>query len=50
MLGVLNAALPFSLIAWGEKHIDSGLAAIAQATVPLFDALLAAAGSCRTSG
>jgi drug/metabolite transporter (DMT)-like permease len=29
------------LIAWGEEHIDSGVAAIANATVPLFVALLA---------
>ena len=29
------------LIAWGEKHVDSGVAAIANATVPLFVVLLA---------
>ena len=23
-LGAVNAAIPFTLIAWGEKHIDSG--------------------------
>jgi drug/metabolite transporter (DMT)-like permease len=40
-LGVVNAALPFTLIAWGEKHIDSGVAAIANSTVPLFVVLLA---------
>jgi drug/metabolite transporter (DMT)-like permease len=40
-LGAVNAAIPFTLIAWGEKHIDSGVAAIANATVPLFVALLA---------
>ncbi|MBA3365437.1 MAG: DMT family transporter [Actinobacteria bacterium] len=40
-LGIVNAALPFTLIAWGEKHIDSGVAAIANATVPLFVVLLA---------
>ena len=40
VLGVLNAALPFWLIAWGEKHIDSGLAAVVQASVPIFNALL----------
>jgi drug/metabolite transporter (DMT)-like permease len=40
VLGVLNAALPFWLIAWGEQHIDSGLAAVVQASVPLFNALL----------
>lgn len=33
-LGVVNSALPFTLIAWGQKHIDSGVAAIASATVP----------------
>jgi drug/metabolite transporter (DMT)-like permease len=40
VLGVLNAALPFWLIAWGEQHIDSSVAAIAQATVPIFNLLL----------
>lgn len=40
-LGLLNAALPFWLIAWGEKHVDSGVAAIANSTVPIFVALLA---------
>ncbi len=41
VLGIVNAALPFTLIAWGEKHIDSGIAAIANAPVPIFVALLA---------
>ena len=41
VLGPINAALPFTLIAWGEKHVDSGVAAIANATVPLFVVLLA---------
>ena len=40
VLGVFNAALPFWLIAWGEQHIDSGLAAVVQASVPIFNALL----------
>lgn len=40
-LGLFNAALPFWLIAWGEKHVDSGVAAIANSTVPIFVALLA---------
>lgn len=40
-LGLVNAALPFTLIAWGEKHVDSGVAAIGNATVPLFVVLLA---------
>src|SRR5947208_16090376 len=40
-LGVLNGAIPFTLIAWGERHIDSGVAAVANATVPIFVAALA---------
>ena len=42
VLGTLNAAVPFWLVAWGEKHIDSSVAGIAQATVPIFTFLLAA--------
>ena len=42
VLGASNAALPFWLIAWGEKHIDSSVAGIAQATVPIFTFVLAA--------
>jgi drug/metabolite transporter (DMT)-like permease len=40
-LGAFNAALPFWLVAWGEKHVDSSVAGIAQATVPIFTFLLA---------
>jgi drug/metabolite transporter (DMT)-like permease len=40
-LGVVNGAIPFTLIAWGERHIDSGVAAIANATMPIFVVLLA---------
>jgi drug/metabolite transporter (DMT)-like permease len=40
-VGFLNAAFPFVLIAWGEKYVDSGVAAIANATVPIFVVLLA---------
>ena len=40
-LGIANGAIPFTLIAWGEKHIDSGVAAIANATMPIFVVLLA---------
>jgi len=35
-MGVFNTALPFTLISWGETHIDSGLASILNGTVPLF--------------
>src|SRR5881628_1774676 len=31
ILGVVNTALPFTLIAWGETRIDSGVAAIGNA-------------------
>jgi len=41
VMGTINGALPFTLIAWGETHIDSGVAAIANASVPIFVALLA---------
>jgi len=40
-LGIVNGAIPFTLIAWGEKHIDSGVAAIANASMPIFVVLLA---------
>src|SRR5919202_636073 len=40
-LGIVNGAIPFTLIAWSEKHIDSGVAAIANATMPIFVVLLA---------
>lgn len=34
-MGLLNNAVPFSLIVWGQIHIASGLAAILNATPPL---------------
>jgi drug/metabolite transporter (DMT)-like permease len=40
-LGVINSALPFTLIAWGQQHIDSGVAAIGNASVPIWVAILA---------
>jgi drug/metabolite transporter (DMT)-like permease len=40
VLGIINAALPMTLVAWGETHIDSSIAGIAQASVPIFVALL----------
>jgi drug/metabolite transporter (DMT)-like permease len=40
-LGIFNGAIPFTLIAWGEQHVDSGTAAVVNAGVPLFVALLA---------
>lgn len=40
VLGPVNLALPTWLIAWGEQHIDSGTAGIAQASIPVFVVLL----------
>ncbi len=34
--GLLQSALPFMLISWGEKHIASGLAGVLNATPPVF--------------
>lgn len=36
VMGLLNNALPFSLIVWGQGQIASGLAAILNATTPMF--------------
>ena len=41
VLGLLNASLPFWLLAWSEQRLDSGLAAVLQASTPLFAALVA---------
>jgi drug/metabolite transporter (DMT)-like permease len=38
--GFLQSALPFTLISWGEKHIDSGLAGLLNSTPPLFAFLI----------
>ncbi len=40
-VGLLNTSVPFWLLSWGETRIDSGLASIIQASVPIFNALLA---------
>lgn len=41
VVGVLNNVIPFSLIAWGETRISSGLASILNATTPVFAVLVA---------
>ena len=41
LAALFGNALPFSLIAWGEEAIDSGLAAILMAVMPLTTVLLA---------
>ena len=41
VMGLLNNALPCSLIVWGQIHIASGLASILNATTPLFTVIAA---------
>lgn len=39
--GILQFTINYGLIFWGEKYISSGLAALLQATIPLFGLLIA---------
>jgi drug/metabolite transporter (DMT)-like permease len=41
IMGLINNAIPFSLIVWGQKEVASGLAAILNATTPFFTVLVA---------
>ncbi|MBI5839176.1 MAG: DMT family transporter [Chloroflexi bacterium] len=41
ILGIVNVAIPFFLISWGEQVIDSAVAAILDSTVPLFTIVIA---------
>jgi drug/metabolite transporter (DMT)-like permease len=41
ILGIVNTVLPFALITWGEKSIESGLASVLQATAALFTTIVA---------
>jgi drug/metabolite transporter (DMT)-like permease len=41
MVGLFNVALPWLLISWSEKTIDSGTASILNSTTPLFTMILA---------
>ena len=41
VIGLTNVAIPFFLISWGELSIDSAVASILDATVPLFTILIA---------
>ncbi len=40
-MGLMNNVIPFWLIAWGQTHIAGGLAAILNATTPLWTVLVA---------
>jgi drug/metabolite transporter (DMT)-like permease len=41
LVALVNSAVPITVLAWAEKRLDSGLAAVIQASAPLFTALLA---------
>jgi drug/metabolite transporter (DMT)-like permease len=41
VMGVVNNAVPFSLIVWGQTHVTGGTAAILNATTPLFAIVVA---------
>jgi drug/metabolite transporter (DMT)-like permease len=41
VIALVNTALAFWLLSWGETRIDSGLASIIQAAVPIFNAVIA---------
>lgn len=41
VMGFFNSALPFTLIVWGQNHIDSGLAAILNASTAIFGVVVA---------
>jgi drug/metabolite transporter (DMT)-like permease len=41
VFGAIGNALPFTLIAWGETRVSSGLASILNATTPIFTVLVA---------
>ncbi len=36
IIGVLNTALPFSLLSWGQQYVPSAFAGISMAALPLF--------------
>lgn len=42
VMGLLNNAIPFGLMAWGQLHIPSGLTAILNAATAIFGVLMAA--------
>lgn len=41
LIGIINTALPFMLITWGETSIDTGLAGVLNSTTPLFSLIIA---------
>ena len=43
VMGLVNNALPFTLLAWGQLHIETGLTAILNASTAIWGVLVAAA-------
>lgn len=41
IIGIVNVAIPFMLISWGEQYIDSGIASVLNGSVPLFTVVIA---------
>ena len=41
VMGMMNTALPFVLISWGQQFIDTGVASILNGTVPLWAMVIA---------
>jgi drug/metabolite transporter (DMT)-like permease len=40
IIGFTEAAIPFSLVAWGQEHVDSGIASVLMGTIPIFTIIL----------
>lgn len=41
MIGLLEAAIPFVLVPWGQQHLNSAIAAVLMGTLPFYVLLLA---------
>lgn len=41
VVGLLNAAIPYTLFSWGEQVVDSGTAAVLNSLTPIFSLLIA---------
>ncbi|HEX2622916.1 MAG TPA: EamA family transporter [Phototrophicaceae bacterium] len=41
LLGIVNTGLPFTLLAWGEQTVESGLTSVLQAITPVFALVIA---------
>ncbi len=42
-MSIINNAIPFTLISWGQHHITGGLASVVNATTPMFATIFMAA-------